>query len=89
MARLRERVEKEVLAARVSVFPAPPIRGLGNAGGFKLMVEDRGNQGLPLLEGQADALAEKASQVPGFAGIVPTASGPARRRSTCRSIAPS
>ena len=30
----------------VSVFPAPPVRGVGRTGGFKLMVEDRGDLGL-------------------------------------------
>ena len=61
IARLRQRCNEEVESARVSVFPAPPIRGLGNTGGFKLMVEDRGNLGLATLQGQADNLAEKAN----------------------------
>ena len=27
----------------VAVFGPPPVRGLGSAGGFKFMVEDRGD----------------------------------------------
>ena len=42
--------------ALVSIFGAPPVDGLGNAGGFKLMVEDRGNLGLGELQTAADDL---------------------------------
>ncbi len=69
IARLRERFTEEVESARVTAFPAPPIRGLGNTGGFKLMVQDRGNLGLGMLQGQADNLAEKANQEPGLVGV--------------------
>ena len=45
-AKLRDRCRQQVQEALVSVFGAPPVDGLGNAGGFKFMVEDRGNLGL-------------------------------------------
>ena len=35
----------------VAVFPAPPVRGVGRTGGFKFMVEDRGDVGLTTLQG--------------------------------------
>jgi hydrophobe/amphiphile efflux-1 (HAE1) family protein len=69
LARVRERCNKEILSARVSVFGAPPVQGLGNTGGFKLMVKDRGNLGLKMLQGQADTLAEKANHRPGLVGV--------------------
>jgi multidrug efflux pump len=69
LARVRARCNQEVLGARVAVFGAPPVQGLGNTGGFKLMVQDRGNLGLPILQGQADTLAEKANKVPGLVGV--------------------
>ncbi len=47
-AALQERC-REVRAANISVFGAPPIDGLGNTGGFKLIVEDRGNLGVEQL----------------------------------------
>src|SRR5262249_18364938 len=50
MARLRREWAKQVKDARVTVFGAPPIPGLSVAGGFKLMVEDRGGLGLPNLQ---------------------------------------
>jgi len=67
--RIRQRCAKEILNARVSVFGAPAIDGLGNAGGFKLMVEDQGDNGLAALQGQADALAEAGSEKPGVLGV--------------------
>lgn len=35
--------------AMVMVFPPPPVNGIGSTGGFKLMVEDRANQGYAAL----------------------------------------
>ena len=49
-ADLQERCRREVSEAIVSVFGAPPIDGLGTTGGFKLMIEDRGNLGLGQLQ---------------------------------------
>jgi multidrug efflux pump len=42
---------------------------LGSAGGFKLMVKDRGNRGLNQLQGQTDNLVEKGNQEPGLVGL--------------------
>jgi multidrug efflux pump subunit AcrB len=57
---LQARCTKEVPEAMVGVFPAPPIRGVGRTGGFKVVVEDRGDLGLQTLQAQADNLAEQA-----------------------------
>jgi hydrophobe/amphiphile efflux-1 (HAE1) family protein len=50
--------------AAIFVIPPPPVRGIGNAGGFKMMIQDRNGRGLELLE-QATlnlaALANKAA----------------------------
>ena len=40
----------------VTVFGAPPVDGLGTAGGFKLMIEDRGDVGLAALQTATDEL---------------------------------
>jgi multidrug efflux pump subunit AcrB len=50
----------------MAVFGAPPVDELRLAGGFKLMVEDRGGGGLALLQGQADNLAEEGNKQPGL-----------------------
>ena len=51
------------------VFGTPAVRGLGNAGGFKLMVEATGEVNYDALQAQADNLAIKANQQPGLAGL--------------------
>src|SRR5439155_1458513 len=55
--------------ARVLVFGAPAVRGLGNAGGFKLMVEATGDVNFDALQAQADNLAAKGNQQPGLVGL--------------------
>ena len=50
----------------VTAFGAPPILGLGNAGGFKLQVQDRGNYGPGVLEGMTQNLALAAMKEPGI-----------------------
>jgi multidrug efflux pump len=66
---LRARMAKEVPEARVLVFGAPAVRGLGNAGGFKLMVEATGDVDYGALQTQADNLAAKGNQQPGLVGL--------------------
>ena len=68
-AQLRQRFQKEVLEAKVGVFGAPAVDGLGNAGGFKLMVEAVGEVDFTTLQGQADNLAEKGNQLPQLMGM--------------------
>jgi multidrug efflux pump len=60
LARLQKRLAREVPGALCSVFPAAPIRGVSRTGGFRLMVEDRGDLGLRTLQQQGDNLTEKA-----------------------------
>ena len=51
------------------VFEAPAVRGLGNAGGFKLMVEATGDVNYDALQAQADNLAAQGNQQPGLVGL--------------------
>jgi multidrug efflux pump len=67
--RLRERLRREVPEARVLVFGAPAVRGLGNAGGFKLMVEATGDVNYDALQARADALAVQGNRRPGLVGL--------------------
>jgi multidrug efflux pump len=67
MAHLQREFTRRVDDAAVTVFGAPPIPGLGVAGGFKLMVEDRGGLGARYLQTQTDNLATKLQQAPGVA----------------------
>jgi len=68
-ARLRARFRREVPEARVLVFEAPAVRGLGNAGGFKLMVEATGDVNFDALQAGADRLAAQGNQQPGLVGL--------------------
>ena len=64
-----QRFAEEVPEAIVSVFPPPAVSGLGRAGGFKLMVEDRGDVGLEMLQGQTDNLVEQGNQQSSVTGL--------------------
>ncbi|MFQ3594100.1 MAG: efflux RND transporter permease subunit, partial [Gemmataceae bacterium] len=66
---LRRKTYEEIDDAVVVAFGAPAVDGLGNAGGVKLMIQDRGDLGLATLAGQASNLAEKGNQVPGLVGL--------------------
>ncbi|MBV8316579.1 MAG: efflux RND transporter permease subunit [Planctomycetaceae bacterium] len=69
IGRLRGRVKREVPDARVLVFGAPAVRGLGNAGGFKLMVEATGDVDFDALQARADDLAARGNRQPGLVGL--------------------
>ena len=55
--------------AFVMVLPPPPVNGLGTTGGFKLMLEDRGNLGYDELYQATQALQAKAWATPQLAGV--------------------
>jgi len=55
--------------AFIMVFPPPPVNGLGTIGGFKLMIEDRGNLGYDELYKAVQAVQMKAWQNPKLAGV--------------------
>jgi hydrophobe/amphiphile efflux-1 (HAE1) family protein len=51
----------------ISVLP-PPVIGIGTAGGFRMMVEDRTGQGSQALRAATESLVTRAAQTPGIAG---------------------
>jgi multidrug efflux pump len=53
----------------IAVFPPPPVQGLGQIGGFKLQVQDRGSLGARELYQQTQNLVGKARETPGLAGL--------------------
>jgi multidrug efflux pump len=67
--KIQEQCRQEIEQAIVSVFRAPPVRGLANAGGFKLQVEERGYVDLQELQAQTDRLIQAANADPHFAGV--------------------
>lgn len=66
---IRDECAKQVPEALVNVFPPPAVSGLGRAGGFKIMVEDRGDLGMDFLEQQTNNLVTKGNQTKGLTGL--------------------
>jgi hydrophobe/amphiphile efflux-1 (HAE1) family protein len=50
----------------IPVLP-PPVMGIGTAGGFRMMVEDRAGQGSEVLRAATESLVTRAAQTPGIA----------------------
>jgi hydrophobe/amphiphile efflux-1 (HAE1) family protein len=59
----------DLTEARLMVITPPLIRGIGSAGGFRLMLEDRDGRGYAELEKAANAVIAKANQAKGMAGV--------------------
>src|SRR5467141_3310795 len=59
LADLRSRLSV-IKDAYVLTIPPPPVQGIGNAGGFKMMLEDRGGLGSQALEHAAKTLVAAA-----------------------------
>ena len=55
--------------AMVLVIPPPSVSGIGNAGGFKMMVQDRANLGTDQLLEATNALAMAANQDPVLSNV--------------------
>src|SRR5476649_281962 len=53
----------------IFVAAPPPVSGIGNAGGFRMMVEDRGGLGSAALQGAVYAMMGKAAQTPGLVQV--------------------
>lgn len=68
-ATLRNKFREHVRDAQVTVFGAPPIDGLGTTGGFKIMIEDRGNLGLNDLQSVSDRIVDDANRAPELQGV--------------------
>jgi multidrug efflux pump subunit AcrB len=67
--RLQDALQKEIADGIVTIFGAPPLEGLGTAGGFKVVVEDRGDTGLDSLQQVADNIVRSGSDTPGLQGL--------------------
>ena len=68
LADLRKRLSV-INDAYVLTIPPPPVQGLGSAGGFKMMIEDRAGLGSDALLNAARALVAAANKDPNFAGV--------------------
>ena len=68
LADLRKRLSV-IQGAYVLTIPPPPVQGIGNSGGFKMMLEDRAGLGTQALVNAAQALVAAANKDGSFAGV--------------------
>ena len=66
---IQQQCAREIEGALIGVFRAPPIQGLGNAGGFKLQTEQHGYVDLSELQTTTDQLVHRANADPYYAGV--------------------
>ncbi len=59
----------DINEARLLVIPPPIIRGIGSAGGYRLIVQDRGGHGYQVMGQQTFGLIGKANQTKGLAQV--------------------
>ena len=55
--------------AFIITIPPPPVAGIGTAGGFKMMLQDREGLGSAALEAAAQDMVGAANQIPGLVGV--------------------
>ena len=67
--RLEAALRNAVHGGVVNVFTAPPVEGLGTAGGFKIIVEDRGDNGMNSLQDVSEQVVHSAQSAPGLEGL--------------------
>jgi len=68
-SRLQATLQAEISDGLVNVFGAPPVEGLGTAGGFKVVIEDRNDMGLEPLQAVTDTVVADGNQTPGLEGL--------------------
>ncbi len=61
-ARLRGTLQDAFGEGLVNVFDPPPLEGLGTAGGFKVVIEDRADTGLKALQESAERVIETGNK---------------------------
>ncbi len=66
---LQSKFQDEVMDGVVNVFGAPPVEGLGTAGGFKIIIEDRGDNGLAALQDVSQKIVADGDKTPGLEGL--------------------
>jgi multidrug efflux pump len=66
---LQQRFQKDVPQAVVNIFGAPPVEGLGTAGGFKIVIQDTGDDPLAALQHAADNVVAAGESRPELEGL--------------------
>jgi multidrug efflux pump len=61
---LRKLFQRDVHDADINILGAPPIEGLGTAGGFRIVIQDRGDNGLKMLETVSQGIVSDGTKDP-------------------------
>ena len=68
-ATLEQRFAQEIRDAQIMVLAPPPVMGVGRAGGFAIMIEDRADAGPVNMQQQVDNLVGKLNKTGKMAGF--------------------
>jgi multidrug efflux pump len=68
-ASLQQKLSDEIPEAIVNIFGAPPVEGLGTAGGFKIIVQDIRNDGFAQLQKITDRVVDAGANDPHLQGV--------------------
>ena len=63
---------QSIQEAFIIALPPPPVRGIGNSGGFKMQLQDRNSADMRPILALAREIAAKANQTPGLTGVFTT-----------------
>ena len=63
---------QSIQEAFIIALPPPPIRGIGNAGGFKMQIQERDSADMRPILALAYEMMGKANQTPGLTGVFTT-----------------
>jgi len=63
---------QSIQEAFIIALPPPPVPGIGNSGGFKMMLEERNSADMRPILALAYEIAAKANQTPGLIGVFTT-----------------
>ncbi|MBT2134705.1 multidrug efflux RND transporter permease subunit [Croceibacterium sp. LX-88] len=64
-----QKATADITEARLMIVKPPVIRGIGSAGGFRMMLEDKNGQGYRAMQEAANAVIAQANQQQGLAGV--------------------
>jgi multidrug efflux pump subunit AcrB len=68
-ARLQSDLQAGTSNGLVHLFAAAPVAGLGTAGGFKIVIEDRGDLGMDTLQATSEKILAHAEETQRLAGL--------------------
>jgi multidrug efflux pump subunit AcrB len=66
---LQARLHAEIPEGMINIFGAPSVEGLGTAGGFKMILEDRGDSGPDALQAVGEKIVAAGSRAGGLQGL--------------------